>query len=501
VRAPAPAPASRVRAANDAPVRGGGAFVLLWMTAARRTRRNFALQHAVARAREMGRPLVVLEGLRCGHRWASRRIHRFVLDGMADQAARFAAGPARYLPYAEPRPGAGSGLLEALAADACLVVADDSPAFFLPRMLAAAAARLPVRVEAVDGCGLLPLSLVDRDFPSAYAFRAFLQARLATYLAEAPAADPLRDLDLPPAPPLRASLHRRWPAASPALLAGEPGTLEALPLDAGPGPVAARGGEEAARRALRRFAAGPLARYGEDRRHPDRDGGSGLSAWLHFGHLSPHAILDAVAAREGWTPDRIGRPRRGSREGWWGLSPDAEAFLDEAVTWRELGFAAARRGGGGGAHETYESLPRWARETLEAHADDAREPCLDLAALEEARSGDPLFDAAQRQLRGEGRLHNYLRMLWGKKVLEWSPSPREALDRLVHLNNRWALDGRDPNSYTGILWCLGKYDRPWAPERRVFGTVRWMSSANTARKVECREYLRRWGLEGTRSIG
>jgi deoxyribodipyrimidine photo-lyase len=160
------------------------------------------------------------------------------------------------------------------------------------------------------------------------------------------------------------------------------------------------------------------------------------------------------------------------------------------VTWRELGLnrclfdeASAR----------WESLPAWARATLAAHARDRRPRLYDPEMLEQARTHDRLWNAAQRQLVREGRMHNYLRMLWGKKILEWSPTPQDALATMLRLNDRWALDGRDANSIAGTTWVLGRYDRPWGPERPIFGTVRYMSSENTARKVRLREYLARYG--------
>jgi deoxyribodipyrimidine photo-lyase len=201
-------------------------------------------------------------------------------------------------------------------------------------------------------------------------------------------------------------------------------------------------------------------------------------------------VLARVGAREGWSAELLPGSGAGARAGWWGMSESAEAFLDQLVTWRELGYhAAARRPDD---YDRYEALPAWARATLEKHAGDARPALYAHDRLERGDTGDELWNAAQRQLRGEGRIHNYLRMLWGKRVLEWTPSPREALAALFALNDRWALDGRDPNSASGIGWCLGRYDRPWAPERVVYGVVRYMSSANTRRKLRLTGYLRRW---------
>jgi deoxyribodipyrimidine photo-lyase len=130
--------------------------------------------------------------------------------------------------------------------------------------------------------------------------------------------------------------------------------------------------------------------------------------------------------------------------------------------------------------------------TLGKHASDRRPHLYSMERFEGAETDDPLWNAAQRQLVREGRIHNYLRMLWGKKILEWSPSPHEAMETMVHLNNKYALDGRDPNSTSGILWILGRYDRAWGPERPIFGTVRYMSSENTARKVRVAGYLQRY---------
>jgi deoxyribodipyrimidine photo-lyase len=200
--------------------------------------------------------------------------------------------------------------------------------------------------------------------------------------------------------------------------------------------------------------------------------------------------VHAILSREGWTPALLGARADGARAGWWGLSPGAEAFLDQLVTWRELGFAfCAHRPD----HREYGSLPAWARATLAAHARDPRARVYSAAELLDARTHDPLWNAAQRQLLAEGTIHGYLRMLWGKKVLEWTDTPEEALAILLELNDRLALDGRDPNSVSGIFWCLGRHDRPWGPERPVFGTVRYMSSANTARKVGVKRYLARHG--------
>jgi deoxyribodipyrimidine photo-lyase len=216
---------------------------------------------------------------------------------------------------------------------------------------------------------------------------------------------------------------------------------------------------------------------------------SGLSPHLHFGHVSAHQVLDGLAREEGWSSAREFPKPSGKREGWWGMSAGAEAFLDQLVTWRELGlnYAALRDD-----QTEYASLPAWARATLDAHRGDPRPYRYTFDQLERAATHDDIWNAAQRQLRLEGRIHNYLRMLWAKNVLQWSATPEEAAATLIALNDRWAIDGRDPNSYSGIFWTFGRYDRPW-PERPVLGTIRAMTSESTRRKLDVAPYLERYG--------
>lgn len=482
-------PSLRVRAANDKPVRRSGDLVLYWMIAARRAHHSFALDRAIEHAEALRLPLVVLEPLRAGYRWASDRIHRFVIDGMADNARRFAGAPASYHPYVEPAAGAGKGLVEALAARAAVIVTDDFPAFFLPRMVRALAQRSPVLVEEVDGNGLYPMRAAERVFTTAASFRRHLQKTLRPHLAESPRADPFASVSLPRAA-LPAEIGARWPRASEALLRGDPAALADLPIDHTVAVAPRRGGMDAAEAALAAFLDHKLDRYATERNDPDADAQSGFSPYLHFGHLSVHEVFARLMDRVKWTPDKIAKTAHGSRDGWWNAGAAADAFLDELITWREIGFnMCALRDD----YDDYRSLPAFAQETLRDHAGDRRPVVYSRAELEAARTGDEVWNAAQRELVREGRIHNYLRMLWGKNVLGWSRTPEEALATLIELNNKYALDGRDPNSYSGIFWVLGRYDRAWGPERPIFGKIRYMTSDNTRRKVRMRGYLDRFG--------
>ncbi|MBX3460797.1 MAG: deoxyribodipyrimidine photolyase [Planctomycetes bacterium] len=475
------APEIRIRAVNDVPARGGD-YVLYWMIAARRPHASFSLEHALALAQKNNTGLVVLEALRCDYPWAGDRLHTFVAQGMADNAAAFSRAGLSYYPYIEPAVGAGKGLLDALAARALAVVTDDYPCFFLPRMVAAAGRKLQVPLLAVDGNGLVPLAAPRREFTMAHSYRRWLQKNIAGYLGQAPQPVPLKGARLKPVD-LPEAILRKWPAAEPAHF-----DASRLPIDHGVAQATLRGGWQAARMRLEAWLAGQYARYDEGRNHPDYAVTSGLSPWLHFGHISPWEILDAIASREDWSPARL-RARADGKRGWWGMSANGEALLEQLAVWRELGY---QRCHARPDYDRYESLPAWARATLRAHAGDKRGYVYTPAQFEAAQTHDEVWNAAQRELVSTGGLHNYMRMLWGKCILAWSQSPQQALATMIHLNNKYALDGRDPNSYSGILWCLGLFDRAWGPVRPVFGTVRCMTTDSARRKLKLKQYLQHY---------
>lgn len=486
-------PKIRVRSLNDREVQDGD-YVLHWMVAFRRPRWNFALQHSAARAKELGKPLVILEALRLGYPWASDRLHQFILDGMRAHADYFDAKNVVYLPYVEPELGAGRGLLPELAKRACVVVSDDYPSFFIPKMQAAAASKIDARLEVVDANGLLPMRAATKVYSRAFDFRRFLQKTLPPHLEHMPLEDPLEGL-APVDATAKTGIVKQistWPLATDEVLAGE--TLDSMPLDHSVGRVDFEGGFVAGEQQMHDFLDGVYPRYGEDRNHPDDGSSSGLSPWLHFGHVSAHQVFHEIAANEGWSIDRLAAKVNGARHGWWGMSENAEAFLDELITWREVGFNMCSLNP---EYDRYESLPQWARDSLEAHESDPRPHLYTLEELAESNTHDQVWNAAQTELRETGRMHNYLRMLWGKRILEWTPTARDALAAMVELNNKYAVDGRDPNSYSGIFWVLGRYDRAWGPERPIFGKIRYMSSANTLKKLRMNDYLARFGGQAT----
>ena len=501
---------ARVRPANDCPIRADGKYVLYWAQMSRRLTHNHALDHALAKARELQRPLVVYEGLRLDYPWASARFHQYMLEGMRDNAATAARVGATYWPFVETPDQPARGLVRTLCEAACLLVTDDYPQFIVPAQTRAVANAVEIAVHAIDGNGLVPLSLLGPPTGAAAHLRPKWHKLFAEAWQHRASAEPNFDTGAKgqPKPPFKL-----WkPPADLAAFA------KGLPIDQTVPPVpGVVGGSVAGAEVLADFVQFKLKRYAEGRNDPDdpkRNAASGLSALLHYGHLSIQQVTEAVLGPT-WTLSEL-NPKTRNRDDFFCRDANVNGFLDEAITWRDVGhqwhFARLGQLKTPGTvsraaderpafnFDTFDFsplpatgtlagvLPDWARATLTKHATDTREFLYTLEQFENADTHDDLWNAAQRELVATGRIHNYLRMLWGKKVLEWSDSPEAAYRVLEHLNNKYALDGRDPNSYTGILWTFGLFDRPWPPERDVFGGIRFMSSGNTAKKFKLAGY-------------
>jgi deoxyribodipyrimidine photo-lyase len=460
-------PVERITACNGRDVNGAGEFIFYWMIAARRRHFNFGLQRAVEWASELRKPLLVVEALGGNYRWVSRRFHAFIQQGMADNLKAFKQSAVTYYPYVERCGAPSAGMAHALAARSCVTITDDFPAFDLPGWVDAVSSRAPALVEKVDSSCIVPFRTAQRTFKTAASFRRFLEREVPRRREEFPLEDPLNDIDLPRLRSLN-FLRDRWPAATAKELEAADLGADCPQVDGTVGPVLSiRGGEAEALRRLKSFVRNGLKEYADKRKSLEDESQSGLSPYLHFGHISAHEIYEAA--------------RRSL--------PVSAPFLDQLTTWRELGFNMCARESN---YDQYESLPQWAQDTLDEHRSDPRSVLYSQQEFEDASTHDALWNAAQIQLRTEGRIQNYLRMLWGKKILEWSATPRDALSVMIHLNNKYALDGRDPNSYSGIFWIFGRYDRPWGPKRPIFGTVRYMSSASTARKLKVSDYIDRY---------
>ncbi len=483
-------PSIRIRSLNHWPVQSKATYVLYWMTAFRRTRFNFALQRAVELANQLGKPLVILEAVRCNYRWASDRFHQFLLQGMHDNAVDTLASKAFYVAYVEPSTKAAEGLLATFASHASAIVSDDFPCFFHPAMFRQFANKCGCAFEVVDSNTIVPMRSADRTFTVAHSYRRYMQKEVFRGMPDFPAEFPLEQLAAPKLERLPQEITSTWPVweSKEAIRNAKSFSLSGIDIDHSVSPTEEKGGVHQAAKALNAFADSKLSQYAIARNEPEQQGSSWLSPYLHFGHLSPHEVFLRIAAATGWSPSKLAKPN-GKMNGFWDMGDNAEAFLDQLMTWREIGFNMCWRESN---YHRYESLPSWAKKTLDEHSRDERPITYELFQFEQALTHDPLWNAAQRQLVRDGRIHNYLRMLWGKKILHWSKSPQEALKIMIELNNKYALDGRDPNSYSGIFWTLGRYDRAWGPERPIFGKIRYMTSESTQNKFHVKQYIQKY---------
>lgn len=494
-------PASRLRICNQG-VNPGNA-VIYWMTSTRRTRWNHALQHSVNLALNLNSPLIVFEPLFISQKWACDRFHAFAIQGMLDNQMEFSDSNAAYVPFIEEEGKDAFKLLKSCLESASILVMDDSPVYYQRGVLEVASANKTCEVHAVDSNGFVSLRGHEKSeefasgFQIAQALRIHLQKNVETYCAQFPEEAPLsRTRKI--APPNEAMIRALFTAAgvrnsSQSYLDAMGSSysegcakLSLLDIDHRVAPVAHfPGGSREASRRWETFFSNALECYNKGRSHPEEKGVSTLSPYLHFGHISVHRILSDIFYKYGWSLGKIKPPHNGRRRGWWQLPEGVESFIDQVVVWRDLGHVHCALVYD---HDKYESLPEWSQRTMEKHEMDRKKYTYSIEEFEESKTHDSLWNAAQTQLRVDGYIHNSLRMLWGKKILEWSANPRAAMETMVTLNDKWALDGRDPNSYSGIGWVMGKFDREFA-ERDIYGTVRYMASEQSKKKYETKKYL------------
>lgn len=481
----------RITKRNSHDPNTNGRYVVYWMQTSHRLSYNYALEYAVERANELNKPLLVYEELQCDYRWACERFHYFYLQGMHEHLQQTGDAGVTYVPFVEKEPGEGKHSLDHLLKKACLLVTDEYPVYFIRERNDHLSEQLAIPFITVDSNGLIPMKVSDKAPYNAYFFRREMQKLFTTCYTHPPLRDPLEQLEVTDRvsldPPLEKFRSRSVEALQDidSFIGGLSFPNEVPRIDQ-------KGTRSAALGKLGQFIANGLPDYAEQRNNPDADKASGLSPWLHFGKISTHEIVSAVLAHqpEGWDPEDI-TYNDGTRKGFFNGDGNITEFLDELITWRELGFHFAYHNP---EYDRFESLPDWARETLDKHRNDPREWIYSLEELDKAQTHDEIWNAAQRQLRQEGIIQNYLRMLWGKKVIEWTADPETALDYLIELNNRYAIDGRDPNSYSGIFWCFGRFDRAWQ-ERPIFGKIRYMTSKSTRRKLSLDSYLNRFGSQ------
>ncbi len=462
-----------------------GDYVLYWMQINRRFYYNFALQYAVGWANKLNKPLLILEAFSCDYPWATDRSHTFMMQGMREHFDYAKNNGLNYISFVENVPGQYDALLKNLASRACVLITDEYPVFIMRKRNESYPKKLKLPYITVDSNGLIPLGLTEKDPYSAYVFRKIMQKNFIEAFTNPPLKNPLKELNNTKEIQLATSSYKDLPKAEQALN-NISEFIADLNINHSVPPVDLKGTRRAALGILGHFIKNSLPEYHEKRNHPDEKKTSQLSPWLHFGKISEYEIVDAILKHQpdDWDLDKI-TFNNGSAGGFFNGNPHIDSFLDEVITWREVGFHFAHHRDD---YDQFESLPNWALQTMEEHKDDPRGHKYSYKELTQSETHDEVWNAAQTQLREDGIIHNYLRMLWGKKVIEWTPDYRTALEYLIELNNTYALDGRDPNSYSGIFWCFGRFDRAWQ-ERPLFGKLRYMTSNSARKKVKLKNYL------------
>lgn len=449
---------NRIRKLNDAPVRANARFVLYWAQMNRRVESNHALVRAVELANELSLPVLYYEGLTCTYDYANDRLHAFILDGVPETARRLENLGIGYCFYLRRRREDPDDVVYRLAAGAACIVTDDYPTFIAARHNARVPEQVNVAYEAVDSSCIVPMNILAKREYAAYTIRPKITRLLSEHLKPCPTI----------------AVRRRWTGAPPEFHTPlQPGQIAKLiaecEIDHSVLPsVSYTGGRLAAETTLEHFLARNLRRYAREKNNPAAHATSDLSPYLHFGQIS--ALEIALAARKHAAEHKL----------------IADEFLEELIVRRELAFNFARHSANPAC---LSNLPDWAKETLRKHAADHRAPNYTRQHFERAETHDALWNACQKELLLRGKIHGYYRMYWGKKIIEWSPTCQDALETMVYLHDRYALDGRDPNTYTNILWCFGLHDRPWQ-ERPVFGMIRYMSLDGMKRKTDVGAYLR-----------
>jgi len=437
-----------------------GDHVLYWMQASQRAEGNPALDVAIREANRLRKPVSVCFCLDPQGEGRQIRHLRFMVEGLAETGSMLTEQGIAFL----LRTGPPHDVIPVVAEDASLVVTDRGYLRGQKEERSLLAKRLDRPFIEVEGDVIVPVEIASpKEEWSAATFR----RRITPHLDHFPAQSP--------SPQVRV---RADPTASEPLAPDRmDGILRSLhPLDDA-APAAFTGGLSEARRLLDLFVTEKLHRYAAERNDPNADVLSCMSPYLHFGQISPLEVALRVRSAGG------SRNRNGNMN-----HENAAAYLEEQIVRRELSMNFVHYDPD---YATPACLPTWAKTTLAEHARDPREYEYTLPELERAATHNPYWNAAQTEMRLTGKMHGYMRMYWGKKVIEWSPTPEEAYHTLLTLNNRYELDGRDPNSYAGIAWCFGKHDRAWK-ERAVFGKVRYMNANGLRRKFDADRYAARF---------
>jgi deoxyribodipyrimidine photo-lyase len=438
----------RVKALNRKEVRKGE-YVLYWMQASQRAEYNHALEYAILKANELRQPLIVFFGITDRFPEANERHYTFMLEGLKEvKSSVEKRGMKMVLLHKSPEVG-----VLPLAKKASLAVVDRGYLKIQKQWRNYVADRIDCPLIQVESDVIVPVEETSpKEEYAAATIRPKIKKKLDAFLIPLKKHEPLID-----------SVSLSFESFD---IDDVGKAISKLRIDRGVKKVDSfRGGTEEAKSHLEIFLESKLDRFPELRNDPTIDYLSHLSPYLHFGQISPLYIALKVIDTD---------------------SQGKEAFLEELIVRRELSMNFIFYNE---KYDSIDSIPDWARKTLKAHQKDKRSYAYSLKELETATTHDSYWNAAQREMVVKGKMHGYMRMYWGKKIIEWSQTPEEAFKKALYLNNKYELDGRDPNGFTGVAWCFGKHDRPWG-ERPIFGNVRYMNDKGLKRKFDADEYVK-----------
>lgn len=438
----------RIHGSSDLADRKTGEYVIYWMQDAVRTEYNHALEYAIDAANQLKRPLLVIFVLTEHFPEATLRHYQFLIEGLIDVDHLLTERGIRL----QVLVGDPKILVPSMAEDACLLVTDHGYLRIQTHWRDVVRDNVSCPMVMVETGVIVPVAIVSPKMDwSAGTFRPKITRQLPRYLVE------LRPRTLH-------SSSLGWDTGD-YTLSNSDSLLSRLNIDTSVFPVSIQGGQSSAKAQLSWFLENRLYRYGEARNDPTARATSRISPYLHFGQISPLYIALAVRSVQ---------------------DPAIAPFLEQLIVRRELAINFVQYNPG---YDQYESaVPDWSKRTLTTHMSDARQYLYTPEELTNGDTHDPYWNAMQTELSVTGYLHGYFRMYWGKKILEWSETPDQAYATALSLNNRYFLDGRDPNGFTGVAWCFGRHDRPWK-ERTIFGTVRFMNDTGLKRKFRMDTYL------------
>ena len=436
-----------------------GKSVVYWMQRGQRGVDNHAIDLGVKIANLLGLPLVVYFAGISNFPHANLRHYVFLNQGLPDIQADLAERNISFVMRVAPHESHEQFLADV---DAAFLIGDENPMREPERWRKHLASRIRIPFWTVDTDVVVPSKLMEKAQYGAYTIRPRLYRLLPEYLR--------------PYENLRAEYAWKRPRVFHADSVHEDMTRGWKDFDRSVGPVDAwKGGTHAGLKRLKIFAT-RLLDYDEKRNHPEVDGTSCMSPHLHFGNVGPITIALAIEAAVKRNPK---------------LRAARDSYFNELIVWRELAVNFVRYTS---KYDSVECAESWAKTTIADHACDEREHLYTLRQLERAETHDDLWNAGQTQMVRHGWMHNYVRMYWAKKILEWTPDVATAMKYAIYLNDKYFLDGRDPNGYAGIAWAiLGKFDRAWG-ERPVFGKIRYMSGVSTGKKFDSKRYIQQMGL-------